>query len=66
MNGRQQTYFDSIVLNGETYFDVVQSEIDSSSNNLNEDILFWRVMGSKTEGVIYFENKRGKQYFLKE
>ncbi|MEZ4909597.1 MAG: hypothetical protein R2774_01920 [Saprospiraceae bacterium] len=61
-----QTTFDSIVLNNQTYFDVIQSEIDTNAVQLNERFSFWRLMASRGKGIIYFADKNGKEYFLKE
>ena len=61
-----QTTFDSIVLNNRTYYDIIQSEIDTTSVQLNDKFSFWKLIASRGKGIIYLADKSGKEYFLEE
>jgi len=57
---------DSIIINNETYFDVIQSEFDTSRNVVDDKIYFWKILASRGKGIVYLERKDGEKYFLKE
>ena len=61
-----QTTFDSITLNNQSYYNVLQSEIDTNLIQLNDGFSFWKIMASRGKGIVYLIDKKGNEYYLKE
>ena len=57
---------DSLNLNGQTYFDVIQTQVDSTLLELSDKVYFWSLTASRGKGIVAFTNKEGVTYFLKE
>lgn len=61
-----QTTSDSITLNNQSYYNVLQSEIDTNLIQLSDSFSFWKVIASRGKGIVYLTDKKGNEYYLKE
>ncbi|KAA3633983.1 MAG: hypothetical protein DWQ02_12190 [Bacteroidetes bacterium] len=62
----QEIIYDSITLNDIVYYDVIESQIDTNTLNVETDISFWKLMASRGKGLIYLADQNGNEYHIIE